>query len=179
MRDAGVLHWDTCEFVEGLLLKILNESDEHAIVVARCETAINSTRIFRRHDFGYTDAQSVLELEDGVPRPDLIVAPGTIFEYQSIGPGPKDLMIVVEVAGKTLNRDRGIKLRSYARAGIACYWIVNLIDRQIEAHTEPDATPTEPTYLHRQVIAGDGKLDVVFNGHVVATITATDLLPAV
>lgn len=39
----------------------------------------------------------------------------------------------------------------YARAGIVEYWIVNLIDRQIEIHTQPDATGPEPRYASRVV----------------------------
>ena len=50
----------------------------------------------------------------------------------------------------TLEKDRGPKLVAYGRAGIPVYWIVNLIDRQLEICTEP--------YLRRlSRPAGDGR----------------------
>ena len=45
---------------------------------------------------------------------------------------------MIEVADRTLPRDRGAKLRIYARAGIPEYWIFNLIDRRLEIYTLPD-----------------------------------------
>jgi hypothetical protein len=77
----------------------------------------------------------------------------------------------------TLKTDRGTKLRSYARAGIVCYWIINLIDRQIEVYTQPDSMAAEPTYRHREVIAADGTVDLVIDDKPVAKLAAADLLP--
>ncbi len=45
--------------------------------------------------------------------------------------------LVVEVADSTLAYDRSAKRRIYARAGVSTYWIVNLVDRQVEVHTGP------------------------------------------
>jgi Uma2 family endonuclease len=44
---------------------------------------------------------------------------------------------VVEVSDATLDTDRGRKLAGYATAGVPIYWIVNLIDRQVEVYTKP------------------------------------------
>ena len=43
----------------------------------------------------------------------------------------------MEVADSSLVRDRQSKARIYARAGIARYLIVNLVDRVVEIHTDP------------------------------------------
>jgi len=43
---------------------------------------------------------------------------------------------VVEVAETSLRKDRSVKAALYARAGIPEYWVVNLIDRAIEVHTD-------------------------------------------
>ncbi len=45
---------------------------------------------------------------------------------------------MVEVAESSLHYDRHEKLRAYAQAGVPEYWIVNLVDDQIEVHTEPE-----------------------------------------
>jgi len=44
---------------------------------------------------------------------------------------------VVEVAQSGLRIARGRKAAAYARAGLADYWIVNLVDRVLEVYREP------------------------------------------
>jgi Uma2 family endonuclease len=41
------------------------------------------------------------------------------------------------VSVTTLDQDRGVKRLAYARDGIPVYWIVNLVDRQLEVYTDP------------------------------------------
>jgi Uma2 family endonuclease len=43
---------------------------------------------------------------------------------------------VIEVAKSSLAYDRGTKARLYAEAGAPEYWIVNLVDRVVEVHSE-------------------------------------------
>jgi Uma2 family endonuclease len=45
--------------------------------------------------------------------------------------------LVVEVADSTLKYDRSTKLPLYAETGIPNYWIFNLVDHQLEMHSEP------------------------------------------
>ena len=46
-------------------------------------------------------------------------------------------MLVVEVADTSLAKDRLRKGGLYARAGIADYWIVNLVDCVVEVYRQP------------------------------------------
>ena len=48
----------------------------------------------------------------------------------------------------------------YARAGIPVYWIVNLVDRQIEVYTEP----SDDGYQSRQDFASDDQVPVIIEG---------------
>jgi len=50
---------------------------------------------------------------------------------------PRRPALIVEVAQSGLGLARGRKGAAYARARIADYWIVNLIDRVLEVHREP------------------------------------------
>ncbi len=52
-------------------------------------------------------------------------------------------MLVVEVADSSLALDRLRKGGLYARAGIADYWIVNLIDEVLEVYRDPVAGPSK------------------------------------
>jgi hypothetical protein len=91
--------------------------------------------------------------------PDGLVACGDIDDYAAGHPTPAAVGLVIEVADASLEKVRGNKLRSYARAGIICYWIVNLIDRQVEVDTQ--------------------RLPLVLDGKFIAELAAADLLPAV
>lgn len=46
---------------------------------------------------------------------------------------------MVEVSSRSLRRDRGVKARIYAREGIPEYWIVNVDERLVEVHRDPDS----------------------------------------
>lgn len=72
---------------------------------------------------------------DSEPEPDLAVVPGRARDYARVHPG--SAVLVVEVSDSTLERDRQRKARVYARAGVPEYWIVNLIDRQVEVFRGP------------------------------------------
>jgi Uma2 family endonuclease len=113
--------------------------------------------------------------EDSEPEPDISVVRGEIRDYLNRHPGPADVVLVVEVADSSLDHDRGVKLAIYARAGIPVYWIVNLIDRQVEVYTEPD----QATGQYAAIASHQGGEDVpvVIAGQVVGQIAVAELLP--
>ncbi len=60
-----------------------------------------------------------------------------------------DVHLVAEVAHRTLAKDRGPKKRSYALAGIAHYWIVDVKGRIVELMSMPEGDE----YRERRAIA--------------------------
>lgn len=50
---------------------------------------------------------------------------------------PRDMLLVVEIAETTLDRDTGIKRRKYAEAGIAHYWVVDGQREVVHVYGEP------------------------------------------
>jgi hypothetical protein len=85
--------------------------------------------------------------------------------------------LVVEVADSSLAIDRGTKARLYARTQIPCYWIVNLIDRQLEVLTNPGGPADAPAYGQRQVFGPDDDVPFVLEGTELARIAVRELLP--
>ena len=74
------------------------------------------------------------------PEPDLAVVRGAPRDY--IGKGhPANALLVVEIGVTTLSFDRGLKANLYARAGVADYWIVNLVDKVVEVYRSPVPDP--------------------------------------
>ncbi|MEM9258949.1 MAG: Uma2 family endonuclease, partial [Bacteroidota bacterium] len=53
-------------------------------------------------------------------------------------PSSSEVFLIAEVANSSLKDDRTIKVELYAEANLAEYWIVNLVNRQIEVHLNPD-----------------------------------------
>ena len=121
--------------------------------------------------------QSAITTEDSEPEPDLAVVRGEARDYLKRHPGPADIALVIEVSEATLARDRQVKGRIYARAGIPCYWIVNLEEGWLEAYSEPSGTSHEPCYRRRQDFGREDAVPVPLPGAAGQTIPVRDLLP--
>jgi Uma2 family endonuclease len=78
--------------------------------------------------------------DESEPEPDVVVVSGRPDDYSRHHPGRPAL--VVEVAESSLAFDREHKAGVYARAGVADYWIVNLVDGLLEVHREPAPSPS-------------------------------------
>ena len=93
-------------------------------------------------------------------------------QYLDHHPYPEDIHLLIEVADRTLSRDRGAKLIIYARAGIPEYWIVNLIEQQLEVYTEPDTQAG--TYTNHRILG----VQETLNDHPLAgTVALNTWLP--
>ncbi len=72
---------------------------------------------------------------NSVPQPD--VAWLRRRDYSTTRPTPNDVLLVIEVADSSLAKDRGLKAKLYAKAGISDYWIVNIPGQCIEVGRDP------------------------------------------
>jgi Uma2 family endonuclease len=125
----------------------------------------------------YVDSQEPITLADSEPEPDVTVIRGETRDYFDRHPGPTDLALVVEVADTTLERDRPVKKRLYARAGLVIYWIINLSELLVEVYTEPSGPAEEPDYRERRDYGVDDSVPVVIEGREVGRIDVRELLP--
>jgi hypothetical protein len=121
--------------------------------------------------------QSAITLSDSEPEPDLAVVPGPPERYDGHHPGAAEITTLVEVANTTLDFDRDEKGCVYARERIPCYWIVNLIDGQVEVYTDPSGPDPAPAYRQRQDFRPGDAVPLVLGGQTAGTIRVQDLLP--
>jgi Uma2 family endonuclease len=105
----------------------------------------------------------------------LCLVKGAPRDYCDRHPRGEDAALVVEVADSSLERDR-MKCRIYARAGIAAYWIVNLIDRQIEVYAEISGEDGQAEYRKRQVLTTSDVLPMVIPGCAPIEVAVASLL---
>jgi Uma2 family endonuclease len=133
MIDAGIIGEDEhVELVNGRIVQMSPEAPWHAATIDLCAEAL-------RLAFGpgcTVRVQHPLRVEpDGEPEPDIAVVRGGPREH---GSGhPNRALLLVEVAGTSLQYDRQVKALLYARAEFAEYWIVNLPARCLEVHRDP------------------------------------------
>lgn len=81
--------------------------------------------------------QPIVLPPDHEPEPDAAIVRGTLDDYRTGHPTAGDVLAVIEVADASLRRDRTTKQRIYADAGIACYILINLVERTVEVYNEP------------------------------------------
>ncbi len=121
--------------------------------------------------------QSALVTADSQPEPDLVIVRGDPVERLRRHPGPDDVGLVIEVADTTLETDRGDKSRIYARANVPCFWIVNLIEQQIEVRTEPTGPRRRPVFRKESIFQRDDSVQLVLDGKVVASSVVAEFFP--
>jgi Uma2 family endonuclease len=109
------------------------------------------------------------------PEPDLAIARGTRDDYRSRHPEASDVTLLMEVAESSLDRDRGEKQVAYSKGDvpIPVYWIVNLVDPQIEVYTDPGPGG----YRSRRDFKPGQSVPVVIDGALVGQIAVSDILP--
>jgi Uma2 family endonuclease len=110
------------------------------------------------------------------PEPDVAVVPGRARDY--LAEHPARPAVLVEVAESSLAFDRGHKGSLYARAGIADYWIVNLVDDVLEIYREPAPDRSAEfgwRYLDVQTLRPGAAIAPLARPDV--TVAVADLLP--
>jgi Uma2 family endonuclease len=136
MGEVGILGADErVELLNGRIITMPPIGPRHAQAVRTL------TRIFERTlgDRAVVSAQLPLDLDPvSQPQPDIVLARLPAETYARVHPIPADCPLVIEVSETTLRHDAGEKLQAYARAGIAEYWIVDLLHNRIALYTEPD-----------------------------------------
>jgi Uma2 family endonuclease len=135
--DLGVFQpGEHVELLGGHLIVGEPQGTLHSTAVGLVEDAL-------RASFGpgwVVRGQMPVALDDeSEPEPDVAVVPGARRDYANEHPARP--VLVVEVAESSLATDRGTKAVLYARAGLADYWILNLIDRVLEVYRDPALTP--------------------------------------
>lgn len=131
--DHGFLDEDDpIELLDGLLLVKEPQHSPHRTAVLLVAKALE--RAFGEGWFVQTQSPIILD-DRSEPEPDVCVVRGSPRDY--VDAHPRGPALIVEVAQSGLAMARGRKAAAYARARIADYWIVNLIDRVVEVHREP------------------------------------------
>lgn len=172
LSDAGVFDDERVELLDGAIWKLPPQKTPHFAAIRR---AVDALEIAFGNDFDFRQ-QVAMTLEDGTePEPEVLVVPGRWQDYEDHHPTPSEVRLVVEVSDATLWKDRKQKQNAYARAGIADYWIVNLVNRQLEVHRDPEPTPNGHGYKTKLILLESDSIAPLSAPN--SSVAVTDLFP--
>jgi Uma2 family endonuclease len=170
MGELGLFRGQRVELIDGAVMVLSPQGPSHATRVERVrkalETSLGAGVWVMPVDFGIHSE----------PEPDVSVVSGSLEDYTSAH--PVTALLIIEVSDTTLSYDRNNKASLYAHAGISDYWVVNLVDRQLEVRRQPIA---DPSTLHG---FGYAEVTLLRGGDTIAPlccphtqISVADLLP--
>jgi Uma2 family endonuclease len=139
MSELGWFDGRRVELIGGEVIEMPAQFDVHLAAIKLTEDALQRA-------FGsayWVRNQGSLDLSPhGVPDPDLAVIRGSP-KGRAARTIATSALLVVEVSDSSLPYDRREKGSMYAAAGIADYWIVNLVQKQLELYRRPVADSAE------------------------------------
>ena len=174
MLDLGWFQDQRVELIDGEVIDMPAQKNFHALAITLTEDALKSA-------FGtncWVRVQMTLDLTPlSSPDPDLAVVAGSPRSHAT-ATNPTTALLVVEVSETTLWYDRNRKAPLYSAANITDYWIINLVQRQLEVYRDPVADSTQLfgfRYNSRTIL--DPPDTVTPLAAPQASITVADLLP--
>jgi Uma2 family endonuclease len=172
LAEQGLFQGQRAELIEGEIMVLSPQKWYHARTVDQVAEVLRAAR----PGAWWVRSQLPLNLSPlSDPEPDVSVVAGRRTDYTD---HPTTALLIVEVSDTSLAFDREYKGSLYARVGIADYWIVNLVDRQLEVYRQPVSDLQQP-YGHRYaetVILKDPALVRPLTAPAVALAVA-DLVP--
>jgi hypothetical protein len=174
MLQAGCLSEDDpVELLEGWIAAKMPRNPSHdsalSLVLHALETRVPAGWFVR--------AQSAITTGDSEPEPDFAMVRGTLRSYKQRHPVPGDIALVIEVSDASLSHDRAVKGRLYARAAIPVYWVINLVDSQVEVFHQPSGPTASPQFGRCTTYAQGQAVPLLVEGRDLGPIPVADLLP--
>lgn len=158
------------ELLDGLITQKMSRNPPHDASLDRARR-----RIERLLGPGWMlRVQSAIVTSDSQPEPDLAVVRGNEGDFDRQHPSASETVLVVEVANTSLADDSGIKLRTYAAAGISEYWIINIMARRVEVLTAPNGN----SYGRRTVYTEADAVPLRMDAIQVGSVPVNELMPA-
>jgi Uma2 family endonuclease len=173
LLKAGVLEsGDPVELLEGFLVRKMGKGPRH-------ERARRQLRRLLENlisDEFFVDEQGAFTTGDSEPEPDVFVIRGTLDDYADRHAGPAETVLVVEIADSSVRRDRNLKKRVYGRAGVAQYWVVNLVADCIEVYSQPSGPTKTPGYGQTDTYRAGDTIRVIIDRKEIGQIAAAAIL---
>lgn len=164
---------DPIELLDGWLVTKMMKKPPHSEATELIRRALDCRILAGWH----VRSEQPLTLATSEPEPDVMLVRGGVRDYRDRHPRANEVALVVEVADASLERDRGLKQRVCAEAGIAAYWIVDLLARRLEAYSDPSGPAEQSKYRTRRDYGPGDSVSFAIEGRELGRIAVADLLP--
>ena len=135
MLEAGIFSSDSCvELLDGQIIEMVPQDPPHASTIDEGSDYLKA--LFA----GLAKVRVQLPITitpDSEPEPDFAVVRIDPNRYRDRHPYPDDIFLIIEVSASTLTYDRTQKAKTYAKADIPEYWILNLKQRTVIVFRQP------------------------------------------
>jgi Uma2 family endonuclease len=168
--ESGALDGQHIELINGFLVRKMGKKPPHVLA---CEALRDELFAILPKGWRLTVEAPVRIPEFDEPETDLAIVRGSRNDYKDRHPLPADIGLLIEVADSSLEIDRGEKWAAYARAGIPAYWVVNLVDSQVEVHSNP----VPDGYQEQRVLTAGQRLSLMLDGTELGQIAISAILP--
>jgi Uma2 family endonuclease len=183
MISSGILRdGESIELIDGILVRKdradkggdpMSHGPRHAFSVKRLQRHLRKVEEQGYHLHGQLPV-TLGGIQE--PEPDLAVVRGREDDYHGRHPGPGEIAAIMEVSDSSLTLDRTTKQRLYASAAIPIYWIVNLVESQVEVYDHPQ--PAEGKYNRRTDFRSGQTVTLTLGSGWELSVAVAEVLPA-
>lgn len=169
MTEEGILTpTERTELVNGEIIKMPAKGTAHTSTVLLVQDLLKE-RLGRRV---FVQSQDPIRLfDDSEPEPDVAVVKRDPLAYSTHHPRPDEVLLLIEVADSSLKYDLETKAVLYARAAIAEYWVLDVLERQLHVFRQPH----QGRYQSQTILAE--ALEITPLAFTDCTVLIQDLLP--
>ncbi len=134
MAEAGIFgEDDRIELIHGEIIEMSPIGSSHMACVKRLNAMLSS--LSKKFVISVQDPIRIDNFSE--PEPDVAILKYRQDFYQNQKPKASDVLLLIEVADTTLEKDQKVKIPLYAYAGIPEVWLVDLQDNKVIVYTEP------------------------------------------
>ena len=159
--------------IDGEILEMPGPNPPHAAITTKIDYTL---REHFRQGFVIRNQSPLVLSQTTDPEPDLAVVSGKVMDYYQAH--PTTAVLVIEVSESTLDYDLTTKASLYAASSIADYWVVDLVNRRLVLHRDPQPDPSATfkwRYADIQTLGhGDTLSPLALPS---ASVAVSDLLP--
>ena len=135
LEESGLIE-GRFELIGGRIISKMRQNSPHSITISECFAYLLG--VFPRRT---VRCQATVEVWQGDrvrnrPEPDVFVLREAVYQG---APPANDLLLIIEVCDTTQGYDLGDKVKLYAEAGVAEYWVIDLPARTLTVFRTPDA----------------------------------------
>jgi Uma2 family endonuclease len=133
MIETGLLAGKPVELLEGEIIEMSPEGIPHSFT----NRSVGNYLRQLLQDRALISEAHPITLDNSEPEPDLAIVRLPDTRYATHHPCPEDIYWLIEISDRTLKKDLEEKTITYARNGIAEYWVIDLPHKKLWVFTQP------------------------------------------